>query len=664
MYCRSLAKPAVIAAIFWSWSGCGHAQTGQLAPEGRAQFDRLLAPPAKNEEKKLGVQTSSTKRQRLEVSASDTVEPQAGGTRGARFLKGISIDKSIASDSCLSPFTFEQVTEENAHKRPCKPGNTLDRFAMWNQIALDTTAIDHTSQPSMRKLTDGFESFQQLGPHRSSRAMAIVHITMFDAVNAILRRSSNDRGPEVQYYRSYSARLPNTPIDASIDVAIAFAAFETLAYLYPTQRTRLEDIRDEDLTELGIDLPPRANAPPTTLPPAMKPANPAVVLGIAAANAVRDSRLNDNSNHLEPTVGEQGFELDTTPGKWQPDPISNVRVALGGRWGKVKPFTFSDQTQFRPPPPPALNDPVYTRDFNEVKKLGGDGVYGKTDRRDAEEFIGVFWAYDGTAYLCAPPRLYNQIVRTLVFEDYALKPAIIDKSTADEMKRINESSDTTEQKAEKIKELNARSEEMKRRIPLEVARIFALVNTAMADAGISAWEAKWHYRFWRPITGIRAAATDNNPETTPEAGWRPFAAPASNSARGPNFTPPFPAYPSGHAVFGGAVFEMLRKFYVNDTSFIFISDEYNGVNKDAGSNVARPLLPQSFVSLSQPEFDNARSRIYLGVHWQFDADAGISQGNQVASYVYDNAFQCIKRDQSTFPCDARSGLAPEKLIEK
>ena len=63
----------------------------------------------------------------------------------------------------------------------------------------------------------------------------------------------------------------------------------------------------------------------------------------------------------------------------------------------------------------------------------------------------------------------------------------------------------------------------------DVARLFALINLGMADAAISAWEAKYHYSFWRPITGIRAAATDLNPRTQPDLLWSPLGAPASNA---------------------------------------------------------------------------------------------------------------------------------------
>ena len=103
---------------------------------------------------------------------------------------------------------------------------------------------------------------------------------------------------------------------------------------------------------------------------------------------------------------------------------------------------------------------------------------------------------------------------------------------------------------------------------VELARLLALVNVAMADAGIASWESKYYYQFWRPVTGIREADRgtgptgrgDGNPPTVGDPTFSPLGAPASN-LQGPNFTPPFPAYPSGHAVFGGALFQTLRNFY-------------------------------------------------------------------------------------------------------
>ena len=173
----------------------------------------------------------------------------------------------------------------------------------------------------------------------------------------------------------------------------------------------------------------------------------------------------------------------------------------------------------------------------------------------------------------------------------------------------------------------------------ELARILALVNVAMSDAGVAAWESKYYWKFWRPITGIResdpgtgpSGLGDGNPLTVGDPTFTPLGAPASNLA-GPDFTPPFPSYPSGHATFGGAVFQMLRNLAGTDP-FTFVSDELNGETVDS-HGVVRPLLPRSFTSFSQAEEENGQSRIYLGIHWSFDKTAGIEQGRRIADEIY------------------------------
>ena len=203
------------------------------------------------------------------------------------------------------------------------------------------------------------------------------------------------------------------------------------------------------------------------------------------------------------------------------------------------------------------------------------------------------------------------------------------------------------------KEMRGRGEDPKL---LNYARLFAMANLAMADAAISAWDAKYYYRYWRPVTGIRAAAEDGNEATAVDFYWKALGAPASNSARGPNFTPPFPSYPSGHAVFGGAVFDVLRSFFPEDTVFDFTSDEFNGKNAPSGTSKPRPVITRHFTNFKQVEDENARSRIYLGVHWQFDADAGIAQGNQVGSYVAAKTLRCLTDAGHPIDCKPNSGI--------
>jgi hypothetical protein len=243
----------------------------------------------------------------------------------------------------------------------------------------------------------------------------------------------------------------------------------------------------------------------------------------------------------------------------------------------------------------------YAAAFNEVKNFGGDGIGTPTERTADQTIAGTYWAYDGTPGLGTPPRLYNQIAVHIA-----------------------------EQRGS-----NA----------IQLARLLALVNVAQADAAILCWKSKYDYQFWRPVVGIREADPgtgptglgDGNPSTIGDPGFSPLGAPSSNQS-GPNFTPPFPAYPSGHATFGGVLFQILRRFYgTDDISFTFVSDEFNGVTTDNEGNV-RPLIPRTFSSLSEAEEENGQSRIYLGLHWAFDKNTGIAKGNQMADYVINRAF--------------------------
>ena len=211
----------------------------------------------------------------------------------------------------------------------------------------------------------------------------------------------------------------------------------------------------------------------------------------------------------------------------------------------------------------------------------------------------MYWAYDGAKGLGTPPRLYNQIVREIA------------------TKQLNNSGvlNTTD----------------------ENARLFALVNAGMADAGIIAWRAKYFYNLWRPVIGIREDDVGTGPTglgtgSTANADpfWQPYGAPNSNRPGAKNFTPGFPAYPSGHATFGTTVFEIVRAFYPGVT-FDFVSEEINGKTTDVDGSV-RTFMKRHY-NLDDAIRDNLESRVWLGVHWRFDGEGGKSAGEVVASKV-------------------------------
>lgn len=435
--------------------------------------------------------------------------------------------------------------------------------AHWNHVAIDASGFDHATVK------------EQLGPSKAARAEAIVHIAMYDAANAIYG----------QKYEPFL--LQDTAEGASVEAAIAQAAHDTLSSVFPSQAAHFADQLQEDLA--GIE-----DGEAKTR---------GVQIGAKAAALILANRANDGVSEL---TNDAPYNFSKEPGKWRSDPTVSAHsgFALDYNYAKkVRPFVIRNASQFRAPPPPSLKSTAYAESYAEVFQLGGDGINTPTLRTEDQTEAGIFWAYDGTPTLCAPPRLYNQVAMEI-----ASQQGIVDN--------------------------------------LEILRLLAQLNVAMADAGITSWETKYYYNFWRPITAIREADAgtgptgkgDGNPQTIGDPSFLPLGAPASNTT-GVNFTPPFPAYVSGHATFGGALFQVLRNYFgTDDIAFTFVSDEFDGQTKDNEGNI-RPLRPRSFSSLSQAEEENGQSRIYLGIHFSFDKTEGIKMGRKVADYVTSHAFR-------------------------
>jgi hypothetical protein len=493
----------------------------------------------------------------------------------ASFVPVVSFAQAPTTFSETLGVTHEAVTNAPApiFRNP-PPGTDLRSWVIhWNEVAINASGVDHTPVAPGENRVFG----EQIGPGRSARAIAIVQIAVFDALVAA------NGG-----YTSYTG-LSRVSGQVSTKAAVAYAAHDTLVEMFPSQKASFDSELQDSVRRLRDSATAIFNG---------------VRLGKRAADAILELRAADGSQHAEPVLGTQWTTSDAA-GHWRQDPIGLSKVALGAHWGEVRPFVMNSSAQFRVPPPPAMTSAEYTEAFNEAKRLGGDGVNTPTERTSDQTFAGLFWAYDGTPSLCAPPRLYNQI---------ALQIAKQRGSGA-----------------------------------MATARLLALVNTALADAGIAIWESKYFYDFWRPVTGIREAsegtgpsgAGDGNPDTIGDPNFMPLGAPGSN-LNGPNFTPPFPSYPSGHGGFGGALFQMLRRFYGTDRiAFTFVSDEFNGKTRDNNGNV-RPLQPRSFSRLSQAEEENGQSRIYLGIHWAFDKTEALTQGERIADYIYLRAFRPIR----------------------
>ena len=368
----------------------------------------------------------------------------------------------------------------------------------------------------------------------------------------------------VPTHQPYLIRVP-APQAASVEAAIAFAAHDALAAAVPHARL--------DLTsELNPDL---ALLPPGTTPIELAAGK---AVGRAAAHAMIQARTGDGADTQ--TLYVPGDK----PGDWRP--TDAVRKAASPNWPGVTPFAMQSGAQFRPPRPAGylsitelLRSAEYAAQVNEVKELG---EVGSVTRTVEQTEIALFWANDVDGTYKPPGQLFE-----------------ITQNVA-------------EQKGLDL---------------LEKARLFALVALAMADAAVVAWDAKYStdLDLWRPQTAIRLADDpvdgDDNPATTGDPAWEPLL---KDPKRGDQFTPPFPAYVSGHATFSAAHAAVMRGFFGTDNvSFL------------AGTN--DPALPagttRSYNSFTEAARENARSRVYLGVHFQWDADHGYHSGTALGEFV-------------------------------
>lgn len=290
-----------------------------------------------------------------------------------------------------------------------------------------------------------------------------------------------------------------------------------------------------------------------------------VALGRSVADQILALRQNDGSGVvLPPYLGGTG------PGQWRPTPPANAPGAVP-QWGDVTPFAMTSNDQFRPAAPPTLDSAAYTAAFNEVKELGSATSATRTaDQTD----IARYWANGaGTATM---PGHMNLLAQTIA----------------------GQRGNTLE----------------------ENARLLAALNVAMADAVISCWDTKYEFSYWRPITGIREAAGDGNPDTAADAAWTPLLG-----------TPNFPAYTSGHSTVSGAATAVLADFFGTDNVSFTLPSQ------------SPAFAARSYTSLSQMASESAASRLYGGIHWTFDNNVGLTAGTAVGEFVVDNFLRPVER---------------------
>ena len=397
-----------------------------------------------------------------------------------------------------------------------------DLVTDWNSIALQAIRVDKTPPP------------------KASRALAILHASIFDSVNGIRRT-----------YTPYRV-IGQVNGSASEQAAAAAAAHAVLVSLFPAQRTSFDAAYTAQLNALR-DSPQLRNG---------------VTWGNFVASSILASRASDGSTNVVAIPTLSG------PGYWVPTPPALAAYLLP-QWGQVAPFAITSSSQFRPTGPPALTSAKWADAYNEVKALGA--ATNSTRTADQTE-IALFWA-DG-AGTETPPGHWNHIAQGIAAA------------------RGN----TLEQNA----------------------RLFALLNLAMADAGICAWDAKYTFFNWRPVTAIRAGDTDGNEATAPDAAWSSFIV-----------TPPFPDYCSGHSTFSAAAATVLAMFYGTDNIAFTTGSDF------------MPGTRRSFTSFSAAAQEAADSRVYGGIHYRFASEDGLAGGLSIGQWTFTHSLQ-PKSNRSQF----------------
>ncbi len=396
-------------------------------------------------------------------------------------------------------------------------------------------------------------------PLHESRLYAMTHVAIHDALNAIDRRSDP---------YAWDGRAKRR---ASPDAAVATAARDVLVAL-------LGEIPAPFPPECGIagiaSVEADYEAALGAIPDGRAKTR-GIEVGQAAAAAILALRAQDGAD--TPLIVPD-YPQGTAPGVWRFTPGFDFAFAPG--WADVTPFVLEDSSQFRPGPPYAVTGRKYAADFNEVKRLGSDGITAPSARTAEQTQIALFW-------LESSPLQWNRIARG-VSADTGLDP-------------------------------------------WENARLFGLLNMALADGYVGSFETKYQaYNYWRPVTAIRLADTDGNRDTSADPDWTPLAP-----------TPPIPDYDSAHSVEGGAAAQVLKRFFRTDR----VRFETCSLTLPDGSmcDDASPVF-RSYRSFSQAREENGVSRILVGFHFRKAVEEGIDHGRKIGDLAVNRFLRPVRHD--------------------
>ena len=397
-------------------------------------------------------------------------------------------------------------------------------------------------------------------PTAMARIAGMVHAAMFDAVNGVNPR-----------YTSIHV-APGAPAGASARAAAVQAAYVILSRTYgaaATQQAILDNRRTVSLLAMEHLESPAA-------------IDSGIAWGQTVADAIWTLRLGD------PAQGS--FPDSMVPGVWRRTlnlPAPGTATASAGylSLSTMNPWSMDLGTliaQFRPVAPPALTSFAYTKDFNEVKRMGS---FASAHRSADQTTASLFWNSASASYL------WNRVALALLEA------------------RGGDGDDD-----EHDWHWSGRG---RRNRLLENARLFGRLNVSISDAMVGCWDAKYQYAYWRPVTAIHNALDDGNPATAPDTSWSPLF-----------ITPAHPEYPSGHSCLSGAAAAVLADEFGERVRFNVESDTMLGVVRSFRS-----------VSAALEEVKNAR--IFAGIHFRTACDIGTQLGGNIARFISENMFQRI-----------------------
>jgi hypothetical protein len=357
------------------------------------------------------------------------------------------------------------------------------------------------------------------------------------------------------------------PGAASIEAAVATAAHHVLVSVIATLPESAE------CRSSGIAYVEAAYATALSAVAAGTSKDDGVAAGDAAAGAIIALRSADGSD--QPML-DFAYPQGTAPGEWRFTPDFPFPIAFAPNWGAVTPFVLKRGAQFRPQAPYDVRSRKYAADYDEILQLGGDDDVTASRRTADQTEAGLFW-------LESSPLAWNRLARALA---------------------AGRGLDVWEN-----------------------ARLFGLLNLAMADGYVASWDTKYHYNFWRPITAVRLGDTDGNPATAGVANWTPL-----------QFTYPMPDHDSAHAVQGGVAAEVLaRVLGTDDIAFTACSTTVGAGRSCTDSS---PTL-RVYSSLSQAAEENAASRVYVGIHFRHAVEEGLQHGRKIGAYAVSRALKRV-----------------------